>query len=967
MVSLLLFLRKGYLMNIRYRNKILIFLLILAIAIPHGLIKGTNHVQASQTGTVTAGTLNVRSGPSVTSEKIVLNGTNVYLVKDETVEILETSGDFYYVSLKFNGRTIKGYVHKDYVSVSPTPTPTVTPKPSATPKPTATPVPTQSPTPTPKPASVSDTTVKKEMEMKATVTASTLNVRNGPGTSYQKVAGLVKGDSLTVISEITTDNVKWFGISFKQNGKTLTGYASALYIKLSYSKSVKAEVAVSKLKIRTTAGDKSAYIKNKSGSIIYLKEAKSVSVVGETTVSGAKWYKITFSVDKKEYTGFVTANQIRFKVTIIAPTVAPTLAPTATPKPTAKPTEAPQPSTKPTQAPQPTTKPTQAPLPTVKPTQAPQPSVSPTAAPKPTIAPTPVPTTPPAPTAAPVLTPSPEIFGNGLLQIQDVEVSRNINTPRRGQVCNTFYLNAFGDVTQSISYLFDENYNAIVLQGGQEVIVTYAHPVDSTIFYKADFWHNGVIKTGYVQAEYIYLLPENSTGTTPGDNNPQPPTPTPEQPDPGVPGTGGEYDFEVKLALEGFPESYKPALRLLHEQFPTWEFKAYHTGLDWNTVIFNESVPGRNLIPNSKSVEWKSLEKGAYDWKTDTFIVFDGSTWITASKAAIEYYMDPRNFLTREGIFQFELLRYQKDYQNLTGVENILRGTALSKAYYEYKNNNGVVQKISYGETFIEAAKYSGVSPYHLASRVKQEVVTGASTLSNSVSGVYPGYEGLYNFFNVGANDSPGGGAIANGLRYAKNGDKKTAADPLYLIPWTDPYRSILGGSYFIGGGYINRGQDTIYLQKFNVTAISTYFHQYMTNVEAPWAEAKKVLSAYSGMTDAPIVFSIPVYLNMTEKQVPAPTTMFNPNNRMKSLKVLDISGNELAITPTFSQTEMNYYLTVANNIDIVEIKAVAVSKKAKILGGGHVALNVGMNEVKVPVVAENGDIAEYKIIIQRE
>ena len=47
-----------------------------------------------------------------------------------------------------------------------------------------------------------------------------------------------------------------------------------------------------------------------------------------------------------------------------------------------------------------------------------------------------------------------------------------------------------------------------------------------------------------------------------------------------------------------------------------------------------ESVAGKNLIPNSKGIEWKSLENGAYNWKTDSFIVFDGSTWVTASKEA---------------------------------------------------------------------------------------------------------------------------------------------------------------------------------------------------------------------------------------------------------------------------------------------------------------------------------------------
>ena len=125
--------------------------------------------------------------------------------------------------------------------------------------------------------------------------------------------------------------------------------------------------------------------------------------------------------------------------------------------------------------------------------------------------------------------------------------------------------------------------------------------------------------------------------------------------------------FEQKLTDEGFPESYKEALRELHYQHPNWEFKAYHTDLNWDTVIKEESLPGKNTIPNSKSLEWLSFQPGAYNWSTDKFIVYDGSYWVTASQEAIEYYMDPRNFLDEQGIFQFELLTYQSEYQNKDG------------------------------------------------------------------------------------------------------------------------------------------------------------------------------------------------------------------------------------------------------------------------------------------------------------
>lgn len=906
-------------MKKRFFNRWLVLILIVAIIIPHVITHKTEQVLAAQTGTVTATMLNVRAKPSMTAEKVMLNGTYVYLKKGEKVNILGAKGDFYQVSLKFNGKTVKGYVHKDFVSVTKNQTPTTTPKPTATPKPSATPKPTV----TPKPNSSTTVSIKKEIELKGKVAASSLNVRSGPGTSYTKVSSLRNGTSVTVIREVLKDDTEWYGISYKSGDTTIKGYVLSSYIKLSYTAKIKGEILASKLKIRSAAGSKAAYLKNSKGSIISLSEDKSVTITGETMVSGIKWLKLSFSVSGKKYSGYAEANQVGFVVTETKAT--PTPVPSPTPSVTATP------------------KPTLTPTPKVTPT--PNPSVTPT----PIVTETPNPSVTPTPTISPTPTP-----GQNLLQISNNPVYSSISQPMTGYVCNTVYLNVIKNAFLSNDYLTDSSGQPVILQNKQKITVTSVAYLDGTAWYNimAD---NAIY--GYVLAEYIYL--GNEIPTNPSVTVTVTPTPTPVD-------TSG-LDFETKLTLEGFPESYKASLRQLHAQYPQWEFKAYHTGLDWNTAIASESISGKNLIPNSYSVEWKSLETGAYNWKTDSFIVFDGSTWVTASKAAIEFYMDPRNFLTKESIFQFEQLKYQSVYQNVSGIENVLKGTALYNSYFTFTDDTGVSQTYSYAQTFLKAAEYSGVSPYHLASRVKQEVVTGPTSLSNSVTGSYSGYEGLYNFYNIGASDSAGGGAIANGLKYAKNGSTNATTNALYLIPWTNPYRSIVGGSHFIGGSYINRGQDTIYLQKFNVTSQSTYYHQYMSNVQAPYAEAKKILTAYNGMADSPIVFSIPVYLNMPQNVVSKPTTMFNPNNRMKSLMITNAAGTELPVTPSFSQTEYNYSLIVPNDVATVQVTASTVSKKATLGGGGYYNLNVGTNTIEIPVIAENGDIAKYTINVVRE
>ena len=49
------------------------------------------------------------------------------------------------------------------------------------------------------------------------------------------------------------------------------------------------------------------------------------------------------------------------------------------------------------------------------------------------------------------------------------------------------------------------------------------------------------------------------------------------------------------MTSQGFPESYKESLRVLHAEFPSWVFQVQNTGLDWNDAVNNESIVGANL------------------------------------------------------------------------------------------------------------------------------------------------------------------------------------------------------------------------------------------------------------------------------------------------------------------------------------------------------------------------------------
>jgi len=108
--------------------------------------------------------------------------------------------------------------------------------------------------------------------------------------------------------------------------------------------------------------------------------------------------------------------------------------------------------------------------------------------------------------------------------------------------------------------------------------------------------------------------------------------------------------------------------------------------------------------------------------------------WVDASRAAVEYCMDPRNFLYKERIFQFETLSYDQKSNNLDAIEKILYGTEFYNRIVEYKNSLGVniITDKKYSELMLVSAIESRVSSYHLASRIKQEVGPFLSHLSIS-------------------------------------------------------------------------------------------------------------------------------------------------------------------------------------------------------------------------------------------
>ncbi|MBP3384118.1 MAG: SH3 domain-containing protein [Firmicutes bacterium] len=310
-------------------------------------------------------------------------------------------------------------------------------------------------------------------------------------------------------------------------------------------------------------------------------------------------------------------------------------------------------------------------------------------------------------------------------------------------------------------------------------------------------------------------------------------------------------DFESYLTAQGFPESYKPALRALHDAHPQWVFKAYSVGCSWDTAVAKENArPGINVVSPSSPVSYRSKDSDCYSTQYG-WSRYDGS-WYSAHTDVIRYYMDPRNFLDETGIYQFMTQQYDASTQSADTVASVIENSFM-------KSRNPGGGYTSFAPLINDAGKNSGVNPNVLAAMIIQE--QGVKGTSGLISGTHSEYPGYYNFFNVGAYTTSTMSAVQRGLWYAKEQG------------WNTVYKSILGGAQFYANGYVNKNQYTYYTKKFNVKngvdKIGT--HQYMTNVEGAYGEGKLLKNAFPSNYNKALVFEIPVYSSMPASACPLP------------------------------------------------------------------------------------------------
>lgn len=285
---------------------------------------------------------------------------------------------------------------------------------------------------------------------------------------------------------------------------------------------------------------------------------------------------------------------------------------------------------------------------------------------------------------------------------------------------------------------------------------------------------------------------------------------------------------------------YKELIDTLRENHPNWSFTLFYTKLDWNEVIENECHSDNrtsplNLIPDSSEYP--------EDWKCeiDKDKRFDNGTWLCASDKAIKYQMDPRNILNEENIFQFLELKYVEGTQTVDGINEMTTNTFLEGE--------------SISNALIEAGKNANVDPYFITSRLIQEQGRNGTVLSRGYE-----YNGsiVYNPFNINASGNSQSEILQNAAEYA------------YNQGWDTLEKGLLGGVEFVKRSYINKGQNTLYLQKFDIVNQdeSLYSNQYMQNLLASMSEASNMLKIYqfSNTVDTKLNFIIPLYENMPEE-----------------------------------------------------------------------------------------------------
>ena len=190
------------------RNKInlrKLFVLLFAIALLTGL-SGYIAAQAAPEakGVISAGALYMREGPGTDYENIKLNGEKVKLENGHEVTILGEKNGWYHIRAVVDGEVVEGYSLSAKDSV--------------------------------KYITVSEGEIFDETQILGKITASTLNLRKGPSTDYDKVKSgdgtvkFTKGQEVLILGE----KDGWYHIKADYDGRNVEGFCLGDYVEITW-------------------------------------------------------------------------------------------------------------------------------------------------------------------------------------------------------------------------------------------------------------------------------------------------------------------------------------------------------------------------------------------------------------------------------------------------------------------------------------------------------------------------------------------------------------------------------------------------------------------------------------------------------------------------------------------------------------------------------------------------------------
>ncbi|MCL2384058.1 MAG: hypothetical protein FWC79_08180 [Oscillospiraceae bacterium] len=205
---------------------------------------------------------------------------------------------------------------------------------------------------------------------------------------------------------------------------------------------------------------------------------------------------------------------------------------------------------------------------------------------------------------------------------------------------------------------------------------------------------------------------------------------------------------------------YRERIQALQNQHPNWNFVLFYTGIDWNEAVTGQ-LQGHGATPTSlfefsagvRDGDWHCHLCGVRGFDTGVQV----ARWRCASKEAVAFQMDPRNFLTSQQVFQFQNIGHDPRV-DWTALQTAVRGTFL------------------YNSSFISAmltvSQERNINAMFIAARIIQEQganpAPGRSPLSSG-EGWHGQYVGYFNFFNIGATGNSDSEVVLNGLRHARN------------------------------------------------------------------------------------------------------------------------------------------------------------------------------------------------------